>query len=170
MRKIIIAATLISTLLQSHALRAQELTFGLGHAEFNNEIAESGAYFSAEYLGPRDWQVWGFDAGLGVAGHIHETGDVFFGGGLQAQRDIGRGWFIEASLMPGLYFENEARNDLGSNFEIRSLIGIGRDLRGGKRLSLALTHMSNASLARENPGLNTITLRLHMPLGQRALN
>ncbi|MCZ4269719.1 acyloxyacyl hydrolase [Tritonibacter mobilis] len=166
MRKTISVLTLVSALLHGPTLSAQELTFGLGYADFHADTAESGPYFSAEYLGVRDWQFLGFDTGFGLAGHIHETGDAFLGGGLQAQRPFGQGWFIEASIMPGLFFESSSRNDLGSTFEIRSLLGIGRDLRGGRRLSLALTHISNASLGDENPGLNTISLRLHTPLGR----
>ncbi|WP_239318978.1 acyloxyacyl hydrolase [Epibacterium sp. Ofav1-8] len=166
MRNTISVLTFVSMLLLPSTLRAQELTFGLGYADFHEDQADSGPYFSAEYLGPRDWQILGFDAGLGLAGQIHETGDAFLGGGLQAHRPIGEGWFIEASIMPGVFFESSARNDLGSTFEIRSLLGIGRDLRGGRRVSLALTHISNASVGDVNPGLNTIALRLHMPLGR----
>ena len=91
MRKTISVLSLVSALLHGPMLSAQELTFGLGYADFHADTAESGPYFSAEYLGVRDWQFLGFDTGFGLAGHIHETGDAFLGGGLQAQRPFGRG-------------------------------------------------------------------------------
>jgi len=146
------------------ALSAQEVVTGFGYGDFHANAADSGYYISADYLGPRDWTLLGFETGWGATGQLHEAGDVFLGGGLQAQRDLGKGWFVETSIMPGVFFEGADANDLGSTFEIRSLLGIGRDLRGGRRLSLALSHISNASLADRNPGLNGLSLRLHIPL------
>ena len=105
-------------------------------------------------------------AGVGVTAQLHDAGDIFLGGGLQAQRELGQGWFVETSVMPGVFFEGTAINDLGSTFEIRSVVAVGRELRGGRRLSLAFTHISNASIGDRNPGLNAINLRFHMPLRQ----
>jgi hypothetical protein len=69
--------------------------------------------------------------------------------------------------MPGVYAENEVLNDLGSAFEIRSLIAVGRRLNNGQGISLALTHKSNASTAAENPGVNALILRWHFPIQPR---
>ncbi|PRZ50178.1 acyloxyacyl hydrolase [Tritonibacter scottomollicae] len=170
MRRLATTFALLPSLLFTSVAQAQELVFGFGHADFLAEQADDGAYLSADYLGTRDWRLLGFDAGLGVTALVHETGDIFLGGGLQAQRDLGQRWFIEASVMPGAFFEGEKANDLGSTFEIRSLVGIGRELRGGRRLTLAFTHISNASIGDQNPGLNAISLRLHVPLRHRARN
>ncbi|XHE54338.1 acyloxyacyl hydrolase [Phaeobacter sp. BS34] len=74
-----------------------------------------------------------------------------------------RGWFIETSVMPGAYAESVKLNDLGSTFEIRSAIAVGKEFATGKSLSLALTHKSNASTADINPGVNSLLLRWHVP-------
>ena len=63
--------------------------------------------------------------------------------------------------MPGAFFEGESRNDLGSEFEIRSLIGVGYRLDNGDSISLAVTHKSNASTSSFNPGVNAVLLRYH---------
>jgi lipid A 3-O-deacylase len=68
-------------------------------------------------------------------------------------------WFIEGSVLPGAFFEKVVENDLGSTFEIRSLLGIGYTFDSGNRLSLAVTHKSNASTASKNPGVNAVLIR-----------
>lgn len=145
-------------------LAAQEFVGGFGIADFHNSTAESGAFVSGDYLGARDWSLFGFEAGLGATVQVHQEGDIFLGVGLQAQRELRSGWFIEASLMPGLFEEGTTANDLGSTLEFRSLIGVGRELRNGNRVSVALSHISNASIGDRNPGLNALSLRYHIPL------
>jgi lipid A 3-O-deacylase len=70
-------------------------------------------------------------------------------------------WFLETSVVPGIFLESVSRNNLGSKFEIRSLLGIGYLLNSGNRLSIALTHKSNAGTASRNPGVNSVLIRLH---------
>ena len=67
-------------------------------------------------------------------------------------------------MLPGAYIEGTALNDLGSTFEIRSQLAVGKRFKSGKALSLALSHKSNASTADINPGVNALTLRWHIPL------
>lgn len=158
------ALALLPALALSAGAQAQEFVTGFGFADFHNSTAESGGFVSGDYLGTRDWTILGFETGLGATAQLHQEGDIFLGIGVQAQRELRNGWFIEASLMPGLFEEGTAANDLGSTFEIRSLIGVGRELRNGNRVSLALSHISNASIGDRNPGLNALSLRYHIPL------
>ncbi|OIQ32587.1 MAG: lipid A 3-O-deacylase [Alphaproteobacteria bacterium MedPE-SWcel] len=152
------------TLIQCQTARAQEVAIGLGFGDFHAAQADSGPFLSLEYLGARNWDLFGFEAGLGVSGQVHQAGDTFVGLGIQGQRALTKDWFVEVSVMPGLFSEGPAGNDLGSTIEFRSLVGLGRMLRNGRRVSLALSHISNASIADRNPGLNAISLRWHMPL------
>lgn len=165
MRKIALALALAPSLALAVPAAAQEFVAGIGYVDYHAQDAETGGFVSGDYLAARDWSLVGFDWGLGVTAQLHEAGDVFFGAGVQGQRDFANGWFIEASLMPGLYDEGKEGNDLGSAFEIRSLVGVGRELRNGNRLSLAVSHISNASTGDSNPGLNAISLRFHVPFG-----
>ena len=158
---------LVASLFFSEASHAQDIVLGIGYNDFNSDISEDGGYITADYHAHRNWTLFGFEYGLGATGQIHETGEIFVGGGLQFRRDLGDVWFVEASVMPGYYFNNSRRNDLGSDFEIRSLMGIGKSLGNGSYVSLALSHISNASIGSENPGMNAISLRFHFPLSER---
>ena len=74
---------------------------------------------------------------------------------------LGAGWFSEISLMPGIY-KDWGGSDLGSEFQVRSLIAIGKRFKNGQAVSLALTHKSNASTAARNPGVDSLLLRWHV--------
>lgn len=164
MRKLALLLALVPSLSLTTPASAQEIVAGVGYADFHNSNAESGGFISGDYLGARDWSFLGFEWGLGVTAQWHEENDIFVGAGIQGQRELANGWFLEASLMPGLFEEGIAANDLGSTFEIRSLVGVGRELRNGNRMSLAFSHISNASVGDRNPGLNSLSLRYHIPL------
>jgi len=66
--------------------------------------------------------------------------------------------------MLGLYAHLEAKNDLGSVFEIRSTLATGKRLKNGRAISMGCTHKSNASTAAKNAGVNALLLRWHFPL------
>ena len=93
---------------------------------------------------------------------VNEFGDVWLGIGFAVQANFGSAWYVEGSLMPGLYHANE--NDLGHAVEIRSLLGVGYRLAGGSSIMLSVDHMSNADLSDLNPGTNMVSLRYRRPL------
>lgn len=143
---------------------SQELAIGLGQTDYSRSGAEDGVVLSVDYTHATFFQGDVFSARLAAAAELVDTGDAFIGGGISSSWDLQRGWFIEASVLPGAYFESAPLNDLGSTFEIRSLIALGKRFENGKAISLALSHKSNASTASINPGVNTLSLRWHMPL------
>ena len=144
---------------------AQEVVLGLGYSNFSREGAEDSPVFAVEYLHRPFYQGHRLSARFGAALEVKETGDAFAGVGVSGIWDLQRDWFVEASVMPGAYSENVDLNDLGSTFEIRSLLAVGRRFGGGQAVSLAVSHKSNASTADSNPGVNALTLRWHIPLG-----
>lgn len=157
-------ATAALLALLTGSAQAQSWIAGAGFADFSDGIAQDTSILSVEYhfdpfhTGDR------LRAGFGAALSVFGTGDVHVGGGIAGTYDLKNRWFLEGSVMPGLYAHNDTLNDLGSAFEIRSLIAVGRRFESGHGLSLALTHKSNASTAAENPGVNALLLRWHFPL------
>ena len=148
----------------SSALAAdRELSFGLGYSEFSRPGAKNGALLSFEYRHRPFYTKGALSARFGAAMDVQETGDVFLGAGINGLWDLGQAWFIEAGVMPGVFLENVSLNDLGSTFEIRSQLSIGRHFSNGTALSLSLSHKSNASTASINPGLNSVLVRWHVP-------
>ncbi|GLO75529.1 hypothetical protein MACH18_26090 [Phaeobacter italicus] len=160
------ATALALTLSTAAALpaAAQELVLGAGYTSFSREGAEDSAVLSLEYQHSPFWERGSFDAAFGAALDVHTTGDAFVGAGVVGTWHLQRGWFIETSVMPGAYSENVDLNDLGSTFEIRSSLAVGKTFASGRAISLALSHKSNASTADTNPGVNQLLLRWHAPL------
>lgn len=71
---------------------------------------------------------------------------------------LGRGaWRLGGSVMPGLYAQGSG-NDLGSAFEVRSQVFLDRAIAAGARLGVTFSHKSNASLAEDNPGVETLMI------------
>ncbi|MBV7409036.1 acyloxyacyl hydrolase [Maritimibacter sp. DP1N21-5] len=139
---------------------AQEWTLGLGTTDFGDQGQDSLAldleYRHTPFIEKRVLSVaWGVNVALSA------EGDSFIGGGIWSRWQWQNGWFIDNSIMPGFFEEGTAGNDLGSSFEIRSLLGVGYQFDNGHALSAAISHKSNASLADDNPGMNTYTLRYH---------
>ena len=148
----------------SSPLLAQELILGAGFADFSSGISEDGGMISAEYHHTPFYENDRLSVQLGGALSAHFTGDFHIGVGVAGAYQLQNQWFLEGSVMPGAYYENEDDNGLGSTFEIRSLFAVGRRLKNGSAISVGLTHKSNASTASYNPGVNSLLLRWHAPL------
>ena len=71
-------------------------------------------------------------------------------------------WYLAPSLGAGLY-EARHRADLGATLEFRSQFEFGHVFSDGQRLALALSHLSNAGLGDENPGVEVLTLYWQWP-------
>ncbi|CUH50732.1 acyloxyacyl hydrolase [Shimia marina] len=157
---------LYAFLLSGNALQAQHWVLGAGYADFADAQAEDAGMISVEYHARPFVTRQRFSLAWGGALTLFETQDAHVGAGLVGRYQMGQRWFLEGSVMPGLFAHDKPRNDLGSEFEIRSLLAIGRRLKNGSSLSLALSHISNASTASRNPGLDALSLRWTMPLGR----
>jgi hypothetical protein len=140
---------------------AQELIVGAGQTQFFDELSTDSALVSLEYRHSPFYERGRIDVAWGAVAAAHFSGDFFLGGGLSARYALNPSWFIEASVMPGAFRENDDANDLGSAFEIRSLIALGYTLKSGNRISVGLSHKSNAGTAESNPGVNTLSARWH---------
>ena len=141
---------------------AQSVVVGAGYTDFGARSADDQAVFSFEYQHAPFHRADRLAIGLGGALSVHADGDTHLGLGIVGTYDLDRNWFIEASVMPGAYWESRAANDLGGDFQIRSLLGVGYTFDTGNRLSLAVTHISNASTDDSNPGADSLLLRYHI--------
>jgi len=141
---------------------AQEVVLGAGYANYNGRTAIDDWAFALEYHHRPFFERNRFALAFGAALSADMRGDAHAGVGLVATYDLSPRWFVEASVMPGAYWENISFNDLGSRFQIRSLLALGYVFETGNKVSLALTHKSNASTASYNPGVDTALLRYHV--------
>lgn len=141
--------------------QADSLIFGLGYTSFSDDNAEDSPILGVEYQGDPFKSAGRWDFGLGGALSVDTNGDGHFGLGFYTIYNLQNNWFIEGSVMPGIYVNGSSGNLLGGKFQIRSLLAIGYDLDERNSISLAATHISNASTNDFNPGVNTAMLRWH---------
>ena len=73
------------------------------------------------------------------------------------------GFYGELSVMTGLY-ENSDAADLGNALEFRSGLELGYEWDNGMRFGLSVDHRSNANISDENPGMETVQLRVSVPV------
>ncbi|MBE1293650.1 MAG: acyloxyacyl hydrolase [Rhodobacteraceae bacterium] len=142
--------------------RGDQWTLGAGYADFSDSRTQDAGILSLEYhsidlIGDKRLRL-----GWASALTVFDAGDVHLGMGAVGYVSLGAGWFSEISLMPGIY-KDWGGSDLGSEFQVRSLIAIGKRFKNGQVVSLALTHKSNASTAARNPGVDSLLLRWHVP-------
>ena len=140
---------------------AQEVAFGLGQTEFGAG-GRDGAVVDVEYRHTPFLTRGKFSLALGAVASLSEHGDAFVGGGLWSRLSWPSGWFADLSLMPGLYHKGNSENDLGSVIEFRSLLAVGYAFDSTRSVSVGISHMSNADLASDNPGVDAYILRYHV--------
>lgn len=159
MKNLIAAAAL---LVSASTAEAQTVIFGVGYADYSDSQSIDQAIFSLEYQHKPFHEATRFSATWGAAFSIDEDGDTHIGAGLIGVYAFSKRWFVEGSVMPGYYNASNDLNDLGGSFEIRSLLGLGYSLNNGNKVSVAVTHKSNASTQPDNPGVNALLLRYHL--------
>lgn len=71
--------------------------------------------------------------------------------------------YLQLHLMGGLYSQGGGA-DIGSLVEFRSGVEIGYEFDSGTRIGLSYDHRSNAEIDPVNPGLETLQLRVSIPL------
>ncbi|WP_323785808.1 acyloxyacyl hydrolase [Thalassovita sp.] len=71
--------------------------------------------------------------------------------------------YVQLHLMPGLYAQGGGP-DVGFPVEFRSGAEIGYEARSGLRIGVSYDHRSNADIKATNPGLETVQLRVSVPL------
>lgn len=133
-------------------------SFGLGQVIFQNQNIASEFYYRHDFgmkYGP-------YQPAVGVS--ITDQGSAWLGAGMvyTASTRNERG-YLQLSLMPGVYTAGDGP-DLGNTLEIRSGIELGYAAANGIRYGLSFDHRSNAELSSVNPGLETLQLRVSVPL------
>ena len=78
--------------------------------------------------------------------------------GIQAQYNVGK-LNLTPSFTPGLYHEGDGK-DLGHMLEFKSELQVSYDLMSNTQMGLSYNHISNASLGKDNPGVNSYMFNL----------
>ena len=99
-----------------------------------------------------------WNAGWAGAAHTEADDDRWIGFGVSGEYSLNNRFFVEGSFMPGYY--SQGATDLGGNLHFRSTLGIGVNVTETYAISFALSHWSNGSIERWNPGTDMAMLRL----------
>ena len=135
-------------------------TLSYGDVLFQEETIGTEGYLRFDFgraYGP-------FQPALGVS--LTDDGDSWIGFGAtwtgRFARDRG---YIQMSFLPGIHTQGDGP-DIGQPLEFRSGAEIGYEARNGWRIGLSYDHRSNGGLDDLNPGLETLQVRLHVPIGR----
>lgn len=134
------------------------ISLGAGWYDFKLQDDEA-VDFRLEYRHGEDFlwlKPWG---GLEVT----SDGAVWGGAGVLIDITFFDTVVLTGSFAPGLY-EDGSGKDLGHTVEFRSQVELGYQFENRSRLSLAFSHISNASLDDDNPGAEVLNLYYHIPL------
>ena len=102
--------------------------------------------------------------GNAVGFSMGENGDMWLGFGQTYLFEFADSpFFAELHAMPGIYVPNGGF-DLGGPVEFRSGFEVGFENRAGWRFGFSFDHRSNAGIHGRNPGVETVQLRVSVPL------
>ncbi|MBF9025039.1 acyloxyacyl hydrolase [Rhodobacterales bacterium HKCCD6035] len=99
-----------------------------------------------------------WSAGWAGAAHTEADDDSWIGFGVSGEYPLSDKVFLEGSFMPGYY--SQGATDLGGNLHFRSTLGFGMNISDNYAISFALSHWSNGSIEKWNPGTDMAIIRL----------
>ncbi len=134
------------------------LVFGVGYFDINKQD-NAAADFRLEYR--HGDKFWIFKPWVGIEGT--SDGAVYGAAGVLVDIFFGKRVVITPSFGAG-YYEEGSGKDLGHEIEFRSQIELSYRLENRARLGLAFSHISNASLGDENPGVEILNIYYALPL------
>ncbi len=139
--------------------QSENLSLQLAKVEFQND-----------FIGEEILVGYDFDRGFGpyqptIAASITDQGDAWIGAGAKWSTidQFGGPFFVETSLLPGIYLHGDGP-DIGGALQFRSSFGVGIQLSNGTTVLTSYDHRSNADTRALNPGLETLALRVSIPI------
>jgi len=133
------------------------VSVGIGYYDINDN--EDAAEFRVEYRSNK--RLWVFNPFGGVM--VSSDAAVYAYGGIMLDLFFGRRWVLTPNFAAGLYTDGSGK-DLGHTIEFRSALNLAYRFDNRARLGLSFYHISNASLADNNPGTEVLTVLYSIPL------
>lgn len=154
-----------------HALVAlAALSGGVAHAQSSLSFS-AGQLGIKEHLREPQWygielrfaqtMRWGVVPGVGF--HRAACGANYVYADFRKPIWLSDRWALTPHFGPGLFTDSDQVN-LGHDIQFRSGIELVYRTRGNLQVGLGITHLSNGSLSRLNPGTETLGVSLSMPI------
>ncbi|MEE8189219.1 MAG: acyloxyacyl hydrolase [Kiloniellales bacterium] len=136
------------------------LTLGVGYFDLNKQD-NTAADFRLEYRHGEKFLFLKPWAGIEAT----SDGAVWGGAGVLLDIYFGRRVVVTGSIGAGGYAEGNGK-DLGHAIEFRSQAEIAYRFDDRSRLGVAFSHLSNAGIADENPGVEVLNLYYSLPINR----
>lgn len=133
------------------------VAFSVGGFDVNDN--ETAAEARVEYRS--NWKPFYLAPMIGLM--LNSDGGVYGYGGVYLDVFFGRRWVVTPNFAVGGYGRGNGK-DLGSVIEFRSAIELSYRFDNRARLGIALSHISNASIDDNNPGIESLVLTYAVPL------
>ena len=140
------------------------VSLGAGYCDFNRR-KDTAADFRLEYR--HGEKLWLFKPWAGL--ELTADGAVYGLAGLLVDVYFGRRLVVTPSFGAGLYHNGNGK-DLGNQVEFRSQVELAWRFNDQSRLSIAISHISNAGIANRNPGAELLNVYYSIPFQGRVLN
>jgi lipid A 3-O-deacylase len=138
---------------------SQAGTLGIAAGSYDFDGSHSAADFRLEY--EADSNIWLDNLKPWAAVQATTDGTIWLGGGLLYDWQFTQTWHLKPSLGAGYYSRGSSDLDLGHPLEFRSQLEIAKDINDQHSLGLAVSHLSNADLGNENPGVEVLSVYWH---------
>ena len=163
----IVSGLLASTAITAFASSAYAddpafLSIGAGTYDWNRKKDE-GVEVRVEY--PHDKKLFDLvKPFVAAAVSKNDSTQVFLGAGILMDIYLGKRFVVTPSFAPHYYHGGNAKLDLDYALEFRSQIEAAYRFDDRSRLGIAVSHYSNASLGKTNPGTESATLYYSIPV------
>lgn len=159
----LVGAALLAAGLAAPGAEAANVAFSLG---LDNAFGggDRAAAFGLQLGSDPGWNIGPVGFGLGAGLEGDGDGDIWAGGGPTVVWPFADRWAAHASLMAGFYVAGDGGDDLGSDLEVRSRIGVSRGIAFPWRLGIAVEHTSNGGLGDFDRGSEAVLLVLSRPI------
>ncbi|MDT8310889.1 MAG: acyloxyacyl hydrolase [Methylophaga sp.] len=142
---------LITLFLPASSMAEQPAEIALSTGVFEVFDSDNSVEFGAEYrFTPQRWDLV---PAIGLSANT--DGGYWAHAGVRYDFTLGENWLLTPQLAI-VGYEDGGSVDLGSGFLFRSGLELGYRLSPSSKLSMTLYHMSNADLAKNNPGSESL--------------
>lgn len=164
LKPILVAGAGVIVLIIAHFANAREkdpsfVTVAGGWFDFNRKHDE-GAEFRLEYRSNK--KIWVFKPFVTSA--VASNGMMFVGAGVLVDIYLGPNWVVTPSFAVTWWQAKTEGLDLGHPIEFRTQVELAYRFKSRARLGASVSHYSNASLAKKNPGTEALMLNYSSPI------
>lgn len=140
-------------LLACFSVEAQSPEVAISAGSFEVFESDNSLELGVEYRFASQDSFFNLIPAVGVS--ANSDGGYWVHAGARYDINMGDKWVLTPQLA-GVAYEDGGGQDLGSGFLFRTGIELGYRINPSSRLALSLYHMSNADLAKNNPGSESL--------------